>query len=158
MVFVSDAQASAALAGMGKPSEDAPHASMRRLLDFAREATKHLPRDRRVTDFETLRHRLADVASSSAVITNWKARGISREGAIAAEAAFGCSASWLMTGEVPPGWSADPLAFAMTPEVVSRLLTLEREARRRAENTLRGLLDMDPLPSLEQAETGLKSA
>lgn len=38
-----------------------------------------------------------------AVMTNWKARGISKAGAIAAGAAFNCSSSWVLTGDGEPG-------------------------------------------------------
>lgn len=37
-----------------------------------------------------------------AVMTNWKARGISKAGAIAAGATFGCSSNWLLTGDGAP--------------------------------------------------------
>jgi SOS-response transcriptional repressor LexA len=69
------------------------HASMTRLLDFARKAT--VDSDRPVHDFPDLVVRLR---ISAAVMTNWKSRGISKAGAIQAEKEFGCSASWLLTG------------------------------------------------------------
>lgn len=47
----------------------------------------------------------ADIARalnmSSQTINNWEARGISRGGLVAAQAAIGCSVTWLDTGEGP---------------------------------------------------------
>lgn len=36
------------------------------------------------------------------LVTNWKTRGVSFEGAIRAEAAYGIPAAWVMSGNVPP--------------------------------------------------------
>jgi hypothetical protein len=76
------------------PSKTPPHESMQRLLAFARETTRSDVAP--ITDFSALGQRLQ---KSAAVITNWKARGISKDGAMQAEMEFGCSARWLMTGE-----------------------------------------------------------
>lgn len=35
-------------------------------------------------------------------VTNWKTRGISFEGAVQAEAAYGVPAAWIMYGQMPP--------------------------------------------------------
>ena len=72
------------------------HESVGRLLQHARDVT----RDTRepVHDFADLAKRLG---VSSAVMTNWKRRGVSKEGAIAAELALGCSAQWILTGQGP---------------------------------------------------------
>jgi len=72
------------------------HASMKRLLDFAKAATDGS--DDPVTDFASLGARMG---ATSAVLTNWKARGVSKEGAIKSEALFGCAANWVLTGEGP---------------------------------------------------------
>lgn len=74
------------------------HDSVKRLLDFARESTALLPPSQRVSDFAGIGARLG---ASSAVLTNWKQRGISKEGALDAQREFGCNAWWLMTGEGP---------------------------------------------------------
>ena len=67
---------------------------MKRLLDFAREATKG--KTDAVNDFRDLGLSLGE---SSAVITNWKSRGVSRDGALKAERKFGCAASWILDGK-----------------------------------------------------------
>lgn len=66
---------------------------MQRLLDYAIKATNGEARS--ITDESSLRQRLN---VSSGAFTNWKTRGLSKEGAIAAEAEFGCSVNWLLTG------------------------------------------------------------
>ena len=73
---------------------DAMHASMQRLLQFVREATRDTASP--INDFAQIGEKLD---RSSAVLTNWKSRGISKDGAMQAEAVFGCSARWIMTGE-----------------------------------------------------------
>lgn len=75
---------------------DAVHESLERLLRYATAATKG--QRQAVTDWKTLGRRLG---VSSAVMTNWKKRGISEGGALDAEAKLGCSASWLRTGRGP---------------------------------------------------------
>lgn len=74
------------------------HESMRRLLEFARRATEARRPAERVSEFSDIGRKLK---VSSAVMTNWKARGISKEGALDAQQAFGCNAWWLMTGTGP---------------------------------------------------------
>lgn len=73
------------------------HDSMQRLLAFAREVTADLREP--VHSFSDLGRKLG---KSSAVITNWKARGISVQGAMDASAVFGCSPQWVLTGEGEP--------------------------------------------------------
>lgn len=80
------------------------HESMKRLLDFARDATQALRPDERVATFASIGRRLG---VSAAVMTNWKDRGISLQGALDAQRVFGCSATWLLDGEGPQrvnGW------------------------------------------------------
>lgn len=67
---------------------------MKRLLDFAREATKG--KTDAINDFRDLGLKLGE---SSATITNWKSRGVSRDGALKAERMFGCAASWILDGK-----------------------------------------------------------
>lgn len=70
------------------------HPTVIRLLDYARKATKGSPKA--VSDFVDLQG-LLDV--TSAVMTNWKSRGVSKDGALKAERMLGCAANWLLTGE-----------------------------------------------------------
>lgn len=70
------------------------HPSVTRLLDYARRKTKQTSNV--VTDFAVLQVRLQ---VSSATMTNWKKRGVSKEGAITAEQELGCSVNWVLTGE-----------------------------------------------------------
>lgn len=70
------------------------HASVARLLDYARRKTAGTPDP--VSGFPGLQVRLQ---ISSAALTNWKARGVSKDGAIRAEQEFGCSVNWVLTGE-----------------------------------------------------------
>lgn len=74
-------------------TETSLHASMRRLLAAAREAT-----DNAALDFPDIGRKLDE---TSATITNWKKRGVSVLGAIKAEQAYGCSPSWVLHGKMP---------------------------------------------------------
>lgn len=65
------------------------HPSILRLLDYARRKV------RASIDPSDIQKQLG---VSVAVMTNWKNRGISKEGAIKAEQVFGCSVSWVMHG------------------------------------------------------------
>lgn len=69
------------------------HESAKRLLDCARAATKDSAYP--IEDFNDLAKRLP---VSSAVMTNWKKRGVSKEGAIKAERLLGCSVQWILDG------------------------------------------------------------
>lgn len=74
------------------------HPSFERLLECAREATARMPAGRRVVHAGDLKEALK---VSSATLTNWKSeRGVSRDGALAAERKFGCSAQWILEGGV----------------------------------------------------------
>lgn len=64
------------------------HASARRLLAAAREAT-----DNPELDWSSIGKRLG---ASSAVMSNWKERGV-----FAAEKAYGCSPVWVLAGATP---------------------------------------------------------
>lgn len=83
------------------------HASMKRLLDYAREAASSDGRP--VTGFADIGDRLG---VSSATLTNWKARGVSKEGAIQAESHFGCAASWILRGDGPRDAAAKAVVAA----------------------------------------------
>ena len=85
------------------------HPSAKRLLDKARSATNASATP--ITSFGDL---VARMGVSSATMTNWKARGVSKDGVLQAEALFGGSASELLTGEMP----AQPAAAqpTRTPE------------------------------------------
>jgi phage repressor protein C with HTH and peptisase S24 domain len=49
---------------------------------------------------------------SSQTVNNWEARGISKTGMLKAQAAIGCSATWLETGEGPMTMGAAPTLVA----------------------------------------------
>lgn len=119
---------------------------MKRLLDLARERTRHLGEGQRVETFTDLGNQLN---VSSAVLTNWKSRGISKEGALDAQRLWGINALWLL--ERRPPQSVDG-AGLLTAEVTARLLQLEANELRRAENQLRAFLDMTPLLHVEYSK------
>lgn len=77
------------------------HESVSRLLNFARSATAGTPEA--VHDFAGLSKAMG---VSSATMTNWKSRGVSVEGALAAERRFGCFAVWVLDGGDPAGKAA----------------------------------------------------
>lgn len=82
------------------------HESVKRLLEYARQVTQFDQQP--VIDFAGLGRRMG---VSRQTLTNWKRRGVSKEGALQAEAAFGCSAQWILTGESDAHAStAQPLA------------------------------------------------
>lgn len=110
------------------------HPSMTRLLTCAQEATKG--QRRAITDFKELGARLGE---SSAVISNWKSRGISKDGALKASRLFGCSATWLIDGKGDPGkpdarlteeTPTGPDALDAALEVLAKALTEADEERR----------------------------
>ncbi|MDQ0068983.1 phage repressor protein C with HTH and peptisase S24 domain [Variovorax boronicumulans] len=70
------------------------HESVSRLLDYARKKSSEFAKPG--NDFGRLQVLLQ---VSSATLTNWKSRGVSKEGAIRAERELGCSANWILTGE-----------------------------------------------------------
>lgn len=71
------------------------HESVTRLLQAAAAATANLPPSRRLDTEAKVRKHL-DVTSGA--FTNWKSRGVSKQGLLDAEKAFGRSASWIETG------------------------------------------------------------
>jgi hypothetical protein len=81
------------------------HDSMARLLFYTRQASQNWQKP-----VKTFGDIAAVMVESSATLTNWKSRGISKDGAIKAERIFGCSVNWLMTGEGDPDGSggSDP--------------------------------------------------
>lgn len=118
---------------------EAVHESAARLLEFARQATGSSPTP--VHDWAGLRAAL-DV--TAAVLTNWKARGISKEGALRAEAVFGCSAHWVLTGE------GHRLGAAANQRTIADLLRTSDPAIKVLEQDLRsrGLPDAELRDSL----------
>jgi len=69
------------------------HQSVLRLLNFARQATSSSAKPvQSITDL------IAAMDISSARMTNWKERGVSKEGAIKAELLFGCPVSHTLDG------------------------------------------------------------
>jgi hypothetical protein len=72
------------------------HASMSRLLNFARDSTKNASAQNRLHTWPDIERRLG---ITSAVVSNWKMRGISKPGAFDAQRILGCNAWWLLDGE-----------------------------------------------------------
>lgn len=108
------------------------HDSSKRLLDFAKEATA--ARSDGIQTFGDLARRMG---VSSATMTNWKTRGVSKEGAIAAEALFGCSVQWVLTGSV-----VSSLANADEPALPPVDFADRREASESGWDVLQDLNDM----------------
>lgn len=102
-----------------------PHESAKRLLAGAARATEHLPPSRRVASFGQITKALQ---ITGARMTNWKARGVSKEGALAAEAKWGLSPTWVLDGDGPersgPGVSAQD-APEVAPRSESEAIALE---------------------------------
>jgi hypothetical protein len=71
------------------------HDSVIRLLACAKRATAHKPAGQRVTDFQSLQLLMG---ITPAVLSNWKKRGVSRDGLLLAETRFGCQATWVRDG------------------------------------------------------------
>lgn len=74
------------------------HPSLLRLLNHTRQMTAHLPESRRITEPGDLVQPL-DITHQ--VLTNWKDRGVSKDGALRAEAVFGCPAVWVLDAKTP---------------------------------------------------------
>ena len=121
-----------------------PHESMVRLLACAATATKGSTRPVRAW---------ADLAVwldvSPQTMTNWKNRGVSTEGALAAERAFGCLAVWVLEGLAPtippaaPGTAAEPAPPNYNAPPQTRALT---------ESEWHLLEDIEALPKEDQKE------
>lgn len=74
-----------------------------RLLECAREATAASPKP--ITTTKAMYQALGE---SSATNTNWKKRGVSLEGAMKAQAAWGCSAAYVRDAKLPKWVMAPP--------------------------------------------------
>lgn len=133
---------------MARPQSEI-HASALRLMEAARAATAYESPLRRVADFEQLRKAMG---VSPAVLTNWKSRGVSAEGALAAEALWGCSACWVLTGNEPKPWGP----VTLSPDVVASLSRVRRmrpDAHQIIEAGLRAQLEnVLGRPDVEPAE------
>lgn len=123
------------------------HESVERLYEAARES-KGLKRP-------------VDVARvlgvSPQVLSNWELRGMSAEGAVEAEVAFGCRAAWLLRGNLPSGVTGENTQDR-APEVASSREVLARNlqrlvARHASRAALASHLNF-PLKTLERAEKG----
>lgn len=55
------------------------------------------------------------------LVTNWKTRGVSFQGAVIAEAVFGAPAAWILTGNKPPIKNSWPFAEWVNYEKVAAL-------------------------------------
>lgn len=121
------------------------HESVTRLLDCARRATAAKPASHRIEGLTDLGKAMG---ASSATITNWKARGVSADGALAAEGLFGCSAWWILHGKHPPSWK-DAKASPLTDELLARLAADPAQSAI-WENAIRGALGMEPIVPKEK--------
>lgn len=65
------------------------HPTIERLIKFVYTASGMPPSTQQM---------LSALGVSAATMSNWKTRGMSKEGALRAEAVYGCSAHWLLTG------------------------------------------------------------
>jgi hypothetical protein len=117
------------------------HESLARLLEHARQKTAGSSRP--VYDEIDLRTRME---VSPAVFSNWKARGISKEGALSAEAKFGCSAHWLLSGKQETTAKSWWLFRVLTPDQVSQL---SPKALQSVENLAISLLEIQGAPPSE---------
>lgn len=83
------------------------HPSVSRLLTCAQHATREWPLGERVDSLSDLQTALEVTPQ---VFSNWKKRGVSRDGALQAEKIFGVPATWLLSSAVfseesPPSWT-----------------------------------------------------
>lgn len=113
------------------------HASVARLVEFA--SRKGQDGRAQAADLRALTA-LLDV--TPAVMTNWKGRGISKEGALSASKVLGCSANWVLTGEgdshayaVAPEFSAPNVLMAI--QILGAAIECATEGREDAVNLLR---------------------
>lgn len=79
------------LCGMSLPNAT-KHPSLERLMTFAQESSKA------ITGHAAL---AAALIESEQTVTNWARRGVSKTGAMKAQSKFGCSANWVLTGQLP---------------------------------------------------------
>ena len=87
------------------------HPSLERLLSFARETSS-------VSGHADLAGSLLE---SEQTVTNWAKRGVSKAGAMKAQAKFGCSANWLLTGALPKlAHTSDSIASNIAPAAIGR--------------------------------------
>lgn len=94
----------------------AHHESLTRLLSAAKTATAHLPQSRRITDFKALK---TAMEATNQGWNAWMDRGISKEGALKAEEMFGCSATWLLSGQIPKRWNVEEIASEPSAQYVT---------------------------------------
>lgn len=83
------------------------HASVSRLIEWALNKSEANPRPA-----ESIQDLQVRLGVSSATFTNWKTRGVSKQGALDAAREFGCSTTWLMHGgdHLPVGAAHPPAA------------------------------------------------
>lgn len=87
---------------------------------------------------------------SPQTVNNWEARGISKQGMLAAQAKFGCSATWLDTGEgemrlagaSAGGGLADSLKLTVETAAELRLLTIYRLADGHGKGAIDDVVDL----------------
>lgn len=111
------------------------HVSIKRLADFVRSAPT--PTGKPIRSF-------ADIGTalgvSSSVVSNWKRRGLSKAGALKAEAVFGCPAGWLLNGGgIAPANAPSHDGVVSPPAPIGRRI-FSTQAQRQIMNDLGDLL------------------
>lgn len=94
-----------------RPPSQPRHPSLVRLMEVALQANG-------LTRASDLAEALDE---SSATLTNWATRGISKSGAMKAQGVYGCSASWILTGKGPRLVTADGRTKASPSQAIERL-------------------------------------
>lgn len=125
------------------------HASAERLLAYAVEASGADPKP--IFQFSDLARELR---MSAPTVSRWKRRGVSKGGAAAARARYGCSPAWVLLGIGPrdalsPGQQRAATGAREAADGPSVLLnahaaflgTLDEDARRQAVEVLKSFLD-----------------
>ena len=125
------------------------HESLKRLLEAAAE----------LCAVEGPAAVAAALVESEQTVTNWGRRGVSKAGAVKAQAKFGCSANWILDGSLPrlikdapndlgPASSRD----ALPPDVMAKIAAMPDQDRFFLENVIRGLLKMQPVAQTDTAD------
>lgn len=125
------------------PGMEEMHQSAARLYEIAKEATGTVGKSA-----------LARVLNESPqVVNNWERRGVSEGGALKAQAAFGCDANWLLTGEgtATLGWP-----FKRVP--LASFLALDPDDRAFVEGKLAQAIEGLGTSSSADAEKRLKQS
>ena len=115
------------------------HETVARLLECAQHFTKFT-----AEPIQTLPELVTRMRISTAVMTNWKARGVSKAGALQAEKEFGCSAQYILTGR--DNWMRSQHADEGSTVLVAQEVSLSGQYAGRIRSSVRvpvvGTLEM----------------